>query len=198
MKIRNGFVSNSSSSSFVLEVNERFRTVKDVANYIIYVCQHSWDYDKDVLNVELKALNNVKDPDTPVHFNTGGDKTYIRKIDDKILITTTQNADFPDFNKHELNDDDISEDFYKQFEHCDEYGDFIKFDCIEDLTYYFEVFNDFLILKHNFKGKHIYFKNCKKCGDTFSSGWKLEDGKEICGCQTTKAIRKEKLTKIKK
>jgi len=194
MKIRNGFVSNSSSSSFIISSNGLLSTVKDVAKYIIE--QTEWVS----FDAELKTLNKMKDPDTPVFFNTGGDDTYIRKIDDKIIISTTQNVDFQYFYDNCLNKDDISEDFYRQFDHINEYGEEFNARDPQDFHYYNKKFNDFLILKHNFYGRQVYIDNCPYCGDKFSIGYVLKNGKTICKCQLDKTLtilnRSEKLKEI--
>ena len=135
-------------------------------------------------------------PDTPVYFNTGGDQTYIRKVDDKIVICTTQNVEFEKIRNISLNADDISEEFYRKFDFVDEYGEEIICEDPSDFTYYYPKFDDFLILKHNFFGRHAYVDDCPNCNRSFSKGWILKGGKKICDCKIDQVIRKEKLNKI--
>lgn len=215
MKIRNGFVSNSSSSSFVLRVGEEFSSVSDVAQYIMESIENEWGNDPQQVSRRFEiVMNNLKqlsDPNTPVHFNTGGDETYIRKFPEKngdvILITTTQNASFDKIENLSLEDNDISEELYKYFHHEDEYPeDSYTPDSIADLTYYYHKFNDFLVLEYGFLGRHEYFddddkkiehkNNCFYRNRNFLKGWILNNGQKICDCQINKIVRKIKLEKI--
>lgn len=169
MKIRNGFVSNSSSSSFIINAEGDLSTVKDVAMYIITtILKEGWqNYDN-----EIKCLDKMSDSDTPVFFNTGGDETYIRKHDGKIVISTTQNVHFQEIENKSLEKNQISED------------------------YYYKKFNDFLILEHNFFGRHIYIDNCPNCCRAMSKGWIFKNNNKLCECQLNKILRSEKLHKI--
>jgi len=194
MKIRNGFVSNSSSSSFVIRADGELSTVKDVAKYIIDQCDDNEHFVK-----EINALKELKDSDTPVHFNTWGDQTYIRKHGSGvIMITTTQNVDFGSLDNNCLNDSDLSEDFYNEFHQKDEEypEDSYTPEDIEDLKYFYTHFDDFFILREGIYGRYIYMRNCPMCNENFTRGYKLKNGKEICMCQIDKYIRKEKLIKI--
>jgi len=201
MKYRNGFVSNSSSSSFIIRAGNNFSTVKDVAKYIIDVCNEHWGADagsEPYYSEEMNSLNNITNADVPVHFNTGGDETYIRKFQDKIIITTTQNISFDLIEDDALGQSDLSESFYRTFDYTDDYGEKVEHDCPSDFTYYFYKFNDFLILEHGFFGRHDYIDNCPHCNNIFARGWILENGKKICNCQIGQIIRKQKLNNINK
>ena len=192
MKIRSGFVSNSSSSSFIIRAEGSFSTVKDVAEHIMQMCKWS-DFTK-----EKMVLDGVS-PDTPVYFNTGGDETYIRKFGDKIVITTTQNIDF-DFDDFEIRKEELSDEFYKSFDFTDEYGEEMIHEEPDDFAYFYAKYNDFLMLGHGLYGRHAYVDNCTHCGRDFSRGFLLKNGKKICDCQIekikTQILRKEKINKI--
>lgn len=114
MKTRNGFVSNSSSSSFIIDAdNNVFPTIKDVALYIMKKCYDDWSgYN---FSNEIKVLESIEDPNSPIFFNTGGDETYIRKYGDKVIIRTTQNTEFDKITDIALGIDDLTDDFYKYF-----------------------------------------------------------------------------------
>jgi len=199
MKVRTGFVSNSSSSSFIIKAQEGFMTVNDVAKYIIA----NVDYYK--YDAELKVLDSATNPDTPVYFSTGGDDTYLRKVEDKIVIVTTQNISFPAFHEMGLGKKDLSKKFYDKFKFIESsYGedDEYAYNDPNDFDYYYAnpKFNDFLILENGLFGKHKYISNCPMCNKGFTRGWILKSGREICECQVEQIIlkekRKEKLIKI--
>jgi hypothetical protein len=202
MKYRNGFVSNSSSCSFIINAENKFSTVKDVAKYIMEVYDH--EYFSRHTN-ELNNLNNLKNPDTPVYFDTGGDPTYIRKYDNKIIILTTQNITFWNIKKVALSKFDLSDEFYNYFnftiidpeewEYEDHEHKYI-FNDPADFYGYYKKFNDFLILEHNFFGKTCYIQDCPKCNRIINRGWVLNNGKKICNCKINGIIRLEKLNNI--
>jgi len=204
MKIRCGFVSNSSSSSFIINAIDGFSTVKNVAEYIM----DNVSYKSYI--TERKTLESI-DPDTPVHFNVGGEETYIRKVDNKIVIVTTQNITFNLFHEKCLDKKDLTEDFYRQFDFIESDEDYpleegeeyeiIKMDDPRNFTYFYGKFDDFNILKYNILGKHTYLqKGCPRCKTSFASGWRLKGGRRICDCQVQKykdrITRKEKIMKI--
>lgn len=200
MKIRQGFVSNSSSSSFVLQVGEKFSTVKEVARYILNTCISEWGKTEN-FEKELIELDKISS-DTPVFFNTGGDHTYIRKMDNKLVITTSQNIDLPDISNISLNDNDLTDDFYHQFDYIDKYMDLeeeIIVDSIEGLDGQHK-FNDFYSLQYGLYGRHTYLDNiCPICNKSFRA-FKLKNGDVICNCQLEKyaksLLRKNKLKEI--
>lgn len=201
MKIRSNFVSNSSSTSFIIRAENDFSTVKSVAKYIMQVCEKEWKlyianeiifYQK-----ELKTLENISESNTPVYFDTGGEDTYIRKYEDKIIIRTTQNANFEAFNNLALEKDDLSEDFYKYFDYySDEDEESIHMESPYDFEYYQTKFDDFLMLKLNIFGRRVWIDDCPHCKKSISHGVLLKNGKRYCECQINQVIRKEKLEKI--
>jgi len=209
MKIRNGFVSNSSSSSFIIKAEDRFSTVKDVAEYIMSICKDAFDeeYGEDNLyySAEYETLKHISDPDTPMFFDVGSEETYIRKYDDKIIIRTNQNFSFSEISKVALKAEDLTEDFYNYFDRIDDYGEEIHLDDPREYQYFFLKFQDFLILQHNLlRGRQEYINNCPHCQKSFTSGWILKNGDEFCDCQLeikldkirTSLERKDKLKKI--
>lgn len=87
MKIRNGFVSNSSSSSFIL--NADGNTVRDIA--LLMIPQRNWPNDYDLIS-RIQKL--TCDPDLPITFSTCNYDTFIIKIGKYIYVNTCHNHDF--------------------------------------------------------------------------------------------------------
>jgi len=91
MKIRNGFVSNSSSSSFVIDA-QYFPSCFALAKYMADNA-HSI---RPQLKQKLIASEKYMPPNTPISFYTVNEETYIRK-DDKLnvyLVATCHNEVF--------------------------------------------------------------------------------------------------------
>jgi hypothetical protein len=206
MKIRNGYVSNSSSSSFVIRAEGNLSTVRDVAKYIMKTCSDLYgdlaEEDNDErFSDELLVLNKLN-PDTPVFFNTGGDETYIRKMDDKIVLVTTQNIIFQEIRNASFSSGELDKEFFKQFDYFDEEE---QEDVIHeetwDLDYYYHKFNDFAILhEEGLYGYNDYIYNCPLCKESFTSAYMLQNYGMTCECQLPKIRnileRKDKLKKI--
>ena len=86
MKIRNGFVSNSSSSSFIITDDI---TVKELSEKMIPIV----DY-KPQIDEVVERLENMENPNKPVRFYSCNYHTYIYKHKDLILVETCNNEDW--------------------------------------------------------------------------------------------------------
>jgi len=91
MKSRSGFVSNSSSSSFVLTGS---KTVLEYAR--LMVPYREWDDEDDKLDAQLKSLQDDPDwnDDAAVWFKSCNYDTLIAKLGDHIYIATCNNHSF--------------------------------------------------------------------------------------------------------
>ena len=89
MKTRSGFVSNSSSSSFVLQVGKPFDTALEVAEHMIP--QREWETDAALLEKvrEIMTWNTGQPP--AVCFRSCNYDTYIAKMGSYFLISTCHN-----------------------------------------------------------------------------------------------------------
>ena len=101
MKIRQGFVSNSSSSSFCISANA-YDNVFDVA--LAMIPHRDWGIaDKKLMAKIRKAMGKggkksvqTVDPDTSISFPTCNFQTYIVKRENYYLISTCNNHPFYD------------------------------------------------------------------------------------------------------
>ena len=120
MKIRSGFVSNSSSSSFIVS-DEHFPTIKDLATYMIdkkikdakyeiedlkfyagettsyqEYCQKEIDELNEFITenlLQIRRLENI-DENQSVSFPSSNYDTYIRKIGNCYLVATCNNTNW--------------------------------------------------------------------------------------------------------
>ena len=95
MKIRMGFVSNSSSSSYLVPLNA-FDTVFDLAKKIIDIRDEDWK--ETCESPEFGTMKNLQrakkkgiSQDTPVQFITCNYATWIKKTDKGFIVETCNN-----------------------------------------------------------------------------------------------------------
>jgi len=96
MKIRNGFVSNSSSSSFILDGNKY--TCVDVAIDMVktmYESWKEWDDEDHTETVKLytERLEKLENKNIGIFFNTSDD-LEIAKINDKIYVSASNHIEW--------------------------------------------------------------------------------------------------------
>jgi len=93
LKTREGFVSNSSSSSFILS-KDSYASVFDLAKQMIPA--RNWNSDQDLISkieeAEIKGMN----PNTSISFDSCNYATYIVKYKDYYLISTCNNHPWRD------------------------------------------------------------------------------------------------------
>ncbi len=93
MKIRTGFVSNSSSSNFIID--KTYKTVFDLAKAMLDIRSansEKW-VDSETPNID-KAIRDGRDPNSPVCFSTCNYNTFIKKVLGLYIVTTCNNHSF--------------------------------------------------------------------------------------------------------
>lgn len=99
MKLRSGFVSNSSSSSFVIS-GDAYSGTFDIAEAMLKERNDYWEEWKDLKKSgdedisKLQILRRGKDPNTPLSFRSTNYDTYITKIGNYYFVSTCNNIPF--------------------------------------------------------------------------------------------------------
>jgi len=207
MKTRNGFVSNSSSSSFIISVND-FPSVRDLAIYMINkkIGENSYekdeDNDYDIYDKKyIRALIDV-DENQAISFPSCNYDTYIKKVGDCYLVATCNNTDWDLYDKTTSLTDSLKKEL-KELKKTYPKGsdDRRNIKCI--LKYGGEEFssfgNDYYSLDSEINGVETdeSCPNCKNKND-YSYLWNTQKYGKICLKCSPLLKRKEKLDAINK
>jgi len=175
MKIRNGFVSNSSSSSFLVD-RKRYLSVFDLATAMLDIRNREWktwneeekqppldqipktqdrrDLDRETKNIGLARSIGIN-PDTPVSFDVTNGDTYIITHHLVYAVETCNNTDWNEIEGIEGVSDAFNDGLYNKMRK----------------TYYWDLYNDLI-----YKGD-ISYDFCKKHSQSLIL---LKDRTKVC------------------
>jgi len=213
MKIRNGFVSNSSSSSFVLKFDEKYPDIVSIAESMLKNKFDEWaDFDdvddndpfiKKVFDNIKKFKNSEHDPLTPIYFKSCNYDTYIVPITkDYVFIDTCNNTNWgvaddghlmrelPSEILEKYPDSEgygVTENYIVPSDELDEYGD------KGNIKYNTEFF---LIEEGIFMTSPNGYQRCKK-ENCYGDVWVIGSVEYCMTCDREKIMRGMKIKKIK-
>ena len=169
MKVRNGFVSNSSSSSFILKKNENFPNSYSLAASMIKI--RDWDNDKYLIEKMIEKVEKGEGYEN-ISFNSCNYDTYIVDVGDYLLCNTCNNHnhyEITNYGEH-VNSNNLPDDIKNEYIDK-EYGDIN----LRSESFWF--------LEHDIKTKESenYSEFCHEC----YCNYLLIDGEYKCpnGCK---------------
>ena len=198
MKIRNGFVSNSSSSSFIVRFDEKYPNTLAIAESMIRSRFIDWkDYEKDdeeylrkeeQISKNIQRLKGSQYENMPIFFRSTNYDTYIKSISDKFAYVDTCNNIHWDI-KDEPNTTfnaptEIKDMFPEQINGWEELEMSIKYD-----TEYYLLESGLIAVSPE------GYDKCKKCYDPV---WFIGTEKYCTACDWEKIARGLKINKVKK
>lgn len=169
MKIRSGFVSNSSSSSFIIS-DKYFSSVRSLATYMlnkkIYEYENNYgDYEEDLYDKKLLDRLTDVDENTPISFSSCNYDTYIKKVADCYLVSTCNNTSWDLYEYTTKLSDEAKEELKEIQKQCKDNEDIDTISYIIDGDNDFSCFdNDFYNLDNQIVGveTYDYCPNAKK------------------------------------
>ena len=202
MKIRNGFVSNSSSSSFLIKLGEEFPDVLSVAEHMIndkFDAWKDWDSENKYTEMHNMVESNVRkdikrmrkhgDVNIPIFFQSTNYDTYIVLILDKYVYVDTCNNitwSITQSNSCTYNLPPELQELYPNTDLGDGGG---------ELDRGKRKYDYYIIERGLMATPPEKYESCKKCYDEV---WFIDGVKYCLNCDEEKITRGLKLSKLKK
>jgi len=187
MKTRTGFVSNSSSSSFVLEVGKPFDTALDVAEHMI-PCR-KWDGDgellekigklrKEGLSESARSYSRCGNLPPAICFSSCNHDTFIAKMGNFFLVETCHN--------HDWNLYDVSVSDIVPHEFLEYFGDDSFYDLPRRIPFYHLEYD---VVVRRPDCRETKYRWCDTCHDDY---WVVGERITCLNCKTEFPKKNEK------
>jgi hypothetical protein len=196
MKIRNGFVSNSSSSSFIIQFDETFPNTLAIAENMIRNRFDEWrDYRKDDGDYDehpseqqvyrnIEKLRNSEHNNMPFFFRSTNYDTYIKAISDKYAYVDTCNNILWDIKSVAIYK--VPTELLGIYPDNDQYG---------ELDIEIKYGDEYYVLESGLIAKTPpEYDTCDKCYDPT---WYINGVKYCISCDWEKIARGLKINKVK-
>jgi len=202
MKIRNGFVSNSSSSSFIIKLDKNFPDTISIAKSMLKdrFAESEWGDKKKIFkNLEnLKRENNIY---IPIYFTSCNYNTYIIPITNNyVLIETCNNTRWVVEDDAIIVNGKLPDEIMGKYPNSEGYSRGENYICKDIKNKYNEYTSiqyntEYYLVEHGlFLSTPDDYKTCKKCHNEV---W-VYGNQEVClNCDKEKIVRGFKLKKIK-
>ena len=211
MKIRNGFVSNSSSSSFILRFgDENFPDTVSIAESMLKDKYADYGYDGYTgwQETAAKAFKNIEklkkagDPYIPIYFSSCNYNTYIIPLTTEyVLVETCNNTNWSVSDSDSVVHSGIPEEVMKRYPKSDGYGGnelYIREgDEVDEYGETISVIYNKAFYLVEYGVEMVTPPGYKSCDTCYNDVWYF-GGKEYCmNCDWDKIIRSLKIKKIK-
>jgi len=208
MKIRNGFVSNSSSSSFILKFDETYPDTISIAEsmlknkyneYSVEDYEEWWKPEQKRAFKNLKILKKEDDKYIPIYFNSCNYNTYIVPLTNNYVFISTCNNTQWDIESIGHIVTEIPNEVLEKYPNSEYYSLHEVYITTDEKNQYGEYKNiiynhSFYLIEHGIElQKPSEYKICDKC---YNDIW-VYDNKEFCiKCNRGFIIRINKINKI--
>lgn len=208
MKIRNGFVSNSSSSSFILKFDENYPDTLSIAKSMLndkYAENEANGFSDNIKRSKIEkyteALENENDPYMPIYFTSCNYNTYIVPVSKNYVFIETCNNTNWSIENNGIILNELPEEILERYPGSEGYGKHENHITIkgrvnqynEPLSVIYDI--EYFLIEHGVIMKAPkYYSTCKNC---YSDLWYF-NGVEYCmHCDRDKIMRGLKIKKIK-